>query len=64
MVANFSIVECERDFTGVEGTGAIVQYGRPPTIYVRVCRRGGQCSLPGGLFERPDGEKKPQQCGV
>src|ERR1700682_6096464 len=52
MVANFSIVECERDFTGVEGTGAIVQHGRPPRIYIRVCWRATQSSLPNSLLER------------
>src|SRR6266446_719317 len=52
MVANFSIVERERDFTGVEGTGAIVQHGRPPRIYIRVCRRATQSSLPDSLLER------------
>src|SRR2546421_6510773 len=52
MVANFSIVERKRDFTGVEGTGAIVQHGRPPRIYVRVCRRATQSRLPPSLFER------------
>src|SRR5712692_5364706 len=51
MVANLSIVERKRDFTGVEGTGAIVQYGRPPRIYIRVCRRATQSSLPAGLLE-------------
>src|ERR1700757_807072 len=45
VVANFGIVECECDFTGVEGTGAIVQHGRPPGIYVRVCWRSAQSSL-------------------
>src|SRR6266404_5766399 len=52
MVANFSIVESKRDFTGVEGTGAIVQHGRPPRIYIRVCRRATQSSLPDSLLER------------
>src|SRR5882672_12760457 len=52
MVANFSIVEREGDFTGVEGTGAIVQHGRPPRIYIRVCRRTTQSSLPDSLLER------------
>src|SRR5258708_6138604 len=52
MVANLSIVERERDFTGVEGTGAIVQHGRPPRIYIRVCRRATQSSLPDSLLER------------
>src|SRR6202521_4637659 len=52
MVAKFSIVERERDFTGVEGTGAIVQHGRPPRIYIRVCRRATQSSLPDSLLER------------
>src|SRR5882762_9881411 len=52
MVANFSIVEGEGDFTGVEGTGAIVQHGRPPRINIRVCRRATQSSLPGSLLER------------
>src|SRR5260370_42306890 len=52
MVANFSIVERERDFTGVEGTGAIVQHGRPPRIYIRICRRATQSSLPDSLLER------------
>src|SRR5260370_39494392 len=52
MVANFSIVERERDFTGVEGTGAIVQHGRPPRIYIRVCRRATQSSLLDSLLER------------
>src|ERR1700687_2507610 len=52
MVANFSIVERERDFTGVEGTGAIVQHGRAPRIYIRVCRRATQSSLPDSLLER------------
>src|SRR5271170_2302844 len=52
MVANFSIVERERDLTGVERTGAIVQHGRPPRKYIRVCRRATQSSLPGGLLER------------
>src|SRR6266705_5998392 len=52
MVANFSIVERERDFTGVEGTGAIVQHGRPPRIYIRVCRRATQSRLPDSLLER------------
>src|SRR5712692_5452927 len=52
MVANFSIVERESDFTGVEGTGAIVQHGRPPRIYIRVCRRATQSSLPDSLLER------------
>src|SRR4029077_777766 len=51
MVANFSIVEGERDFTGVERTGAIVQHGRPPGIYVRVGRRAAQNSLPESLLE-------------
>src|SRR6266853_5822447 len=51
MVANFSIVERECDFTGVEGTRAIVQHGRPPRIYIRVCRRVTQGSLPSGLLE-------------
>src|SRR6266849_3779113 len=51
MVANFSIVERECDFTGVEGTGAIFQHGRPPRIYIRVRRRATQSSLPGGLLE-------------
>src|SRR6266481_3721660 len=52
MVANLSIVERERDFTGVEGTGAIVQHGRSPRIYIRVCRRSTQSSLPDSLLER------------
>src|ERR1700674_4631751 len=52
MVANFSIVERERDFTGVERTGAIVQHRRPPGIYIRVCRRATQSSSPYGLLER------------
>src|SRR6266436_3292761 len=52
MVANLSVVERERDFTCVEGTGAIVQDGRPPGIYIRVCRRATQSSLPDGLLER------------
>src|ERR1700682_4355887 len=51
MVAKLSIVEGERDFTSVEGTGAIVQHGRPPGIYVRVCRRAAQRSLPESLLE-------------
>src|SRR6266478_2384000 len=51
MVANFSIVERERDFTGVERAGAIVQHGRPPRIYVRVFRRATQSSLPDSLLE-------------
>src|SRR5260370_13722610 len=56
MVANLSIVERERDFTGVEGTGAIVQHGRPPRIYIRVCRRATQSSLPDSLLERRTAE--------
>src|SRR6266436_5268420 len=52
MVANLSVVERERDFAGVEGTGAIVQHGRPPRIYIRVCRRATQSSLPDSLLER------------
>src|SRR5882757_10569376 len=51
MVANLSVVERERDFAGVEGTGAIVQHRRPPRIYIRVCRRATQSSLPDGLLE-------------
>src|SRR6266571_2478184 len=51
VVANLSIVERERDFTGVEGNGAIVQHGRPPRIYIRVCRRATQGSLPDSLLE-------------
>src|SRR5579864_1752139 len=51
MVANFSIVEGECDFTGVEGTGAVVQHGRPPRIYIRVRRCATQSSLPSGLLE-------------
>src|ERR1700692_1947177 len=52
MVANFSIVERERNFTSVEGTGAIVQHRGPPRIYIRVCRRATQSSLPDSLLER------------
>src|ERR1700675_4682758 len=51
MVANFSIVERERNFAGVEGTGAIVQHGRPPRINVRICRRATQSSLSERLLE-------------
>src|SRR6202790_1187094 len=52
MIANFSIVEGECDFTGVEGAGTAVQYRRPPRIYIRVCRRATQSSLPDSLLER------------
>src|SRR6476660_7629113 len=52
MVAKFSIVERERNLTGVEGTWAIVQHGRPPRIYIRICRRASQSSLPDSLLER------------
>src|SRR5579864_3746779 len=51
MVANFGIVERECDFRGVEGTGAVVQHGRPPRINIRVRRCGTQSSLPSGLLE-------------
>src|ERR1700730_6046322 len=51
MVANFGIVERERDFTSVEGTEAIVQHGRPPGIYIRVRRRATQGSLPESLLK-------------
>ena len=64
MVANFSIVECERDFTGVEGTGAIVQHGRPPRVYIRVCRRTTQSSLPAGLLEGRASKRSRCDCRV
>src|ERR1700676_4097103 len=52
MVANLSIVKREGDFTGVERTGPIVQHRRPPRIYIGVCRRATQGSLPDSLLER------------
>src|ERR1700757_4264925 len=64
MVANFSIVECECDFTGVEGTGAIVQHGRPPRIYVRVCRGATQSSLPAGLRESRTAKGRGSNGGI
>src|SRR6266481_6820260 len=64
MVANFSIVERERDFAGVEGTGAIVQHGRPPRIYVRVCWRATQSSLPAGLLEGRTAKRSRSNDGI
>src|SRR5260370_39444296 len=52
VVANFSIVERERDFTSVEWAGTVVQYWSLPREDIRVRRRGAQGSLPYGLFER------------
>src|SRR5713226_485541 len=64
MVANLSIVERERDFTGVEGTGAIVQHGRPPRIYVGVCRRAAQSSLPESLLEGRTAKRRGSNDGI
>src|SRR6266849_5397875 len=64
MVANLSVVERERDFTGVEGTGAIVQHGRPPRIYIRVCRRATQSSLPDSLLERSTAKGRGGNDGI
>src|ERR1700730_15319853 len=64
MVANFSIVERERDFTGVEGTGAIVQHGRPPGIYVSVRRSTTQSSLPAGLLESRTAKRRGTNDGI
>src|SRR6266850_5732728 len=52
MVANLSVVERERDFTGVEGAGTAVQHWSPPRVYIRVCRRATQSSLPDSLLKR------------
>src|SRR6266849_7826861 len=64
MVANFSIVERECDFTGVEGTRTIVQHGRPPRIYVRICWRAAQRSLPAGLLERRTAKRRGSNDGI
>src|SRR5436190_1491458 len=64
MVANFSIVERERDFTGVERTGAIVQHRRSPRINVRVCRRATQSSLPDSLLERSTAKRSGGNEGI
>src|SRR6266851_3682768 len=64
MVANFSIVERECDFTGVEGTGAIVQHGGPPGIYIRVCWSATQSSLPAGLLERRAAKRRGSNSGI
>src|SRR6202158_3859366 len=64
MVANFGIVERERDFTRVEGTEAIVQHGRTPGIYVRVCRRAAQSSLPASLLEGRTAKRRGSNGGI
>ena len=64
MVANSSIVERERYFCGVKRTGAIVQHGRPPRIYIRVCWRASQSGLPAGLLEGRTTKWSCCDCGV
>src|SRR5678816_2546802 len=64
MVANFSVVERERDFTGVEGTGTIVQHGRTPGIYVGVRRSATQSSLLAGLLEGRTAKRGGSNSGI
>jgi hypothetical protein len=45
VVTDFGIVEGERNFTRMEGTGAIIQYGCPPSINISVRGRGCRYSF-------------------